>query len=88
MSFMDLGFDSMTALELRNRICGATGLGLPATLIFENPTPGELAARLQDELCAAPPESGGTGDTTAAADPLDTMDTEDLIRRALRESTP
>jgi len=88
MSFMDLGFDSMTALELRNRICGATGLGLPATLIFEYPTPGELAARLQDELCPAPPESGGTGDTTATADPLDTMDTEDLIRRALRESTP
>jgi acyl carrier protein len=88
MSFMDLGFDSMMALELRNRICGATGLGLPTTLIFEYPTPGELAARLQDELCPAPPEAGGTGDSTAGADPLDTMDTEDLIRRALRESTP
>ncbi|MGV4989114.1 SDR family NAD(P)-dependent oxidoreductase, partial [Streptomyces sp. NRAIS4] len=64
-AFRELGFDSLTAVELRNRLKAATGLRLPPTLVFDHPNPEALARKLRAELA---PAAGQDADRPVLAD--------------------
>jgi polyketide synthase 12 len=64
-TFQDLGFDSLTAVELRNRLKTSTGLALSPTLIFDYPTPTAVARHLGQQL------TGGDEDNDQANDVRD-----------------
>ena len=72
-AFSELGFDSLTVLELRNRLTGATGLRLPTTLLFDYPTPVATAEFLRSELLGAPsgaPAAPEAATVTATGEPI------------------
>ncbi|MFD5392603.1 beta-ketoacyl synthase N-terminal-like domain-containing protein, partial [Streptomyces sp. NPDC127074] len=71
-TFQKIGFDSLTAVELRNRISAATGVRLPATAVFDYPTPRALAEHLLAEVLGT--DSGAVvtpaGSSLVADDPI------------------
>ncbi|RNG34788.1 SDR family NAD(P)-dependent oxidoreductase, partial [Streptomyces botrytidirepellens] len=68
-TFQSLGFESLTAVELRNRLHGVTGVTLPVTLVFDHPTPAALAEFLRGAL-----HSGFSSGPEAALTEIDRLD--------------
>ncbi len=97
LSFRALGFESITAVELRNRLASATGLKLPVSLIYDYPSPQILADYLvtqfspeggeREDRPGADGVSGGTRTPDSASGPdsqaLDDMDRDQLVQLAL-----
>ncbi|WP_240204796.1 type I polyketide synthase, partial [Streptomyces actuosus] len=85
-TYKDLGFDSLASVDLRNRLRTATGLRLPASLLFDCPTPDAVAHHLAEHLSPATDHSGAeaTAPARAGDDPVDSADPVVIVGMACR----
>ncbi|MFI1801941.1 type I polyketide synthase, partial [Streptomyces sp. NPDC020379] len=83
-AFRDLGFDSLTAVELRNRLNAATGLRLPATLVFDYPSSAVLSDHIQAQLLGAPAGTVVADVTTEAATAVSDEDPIAIVAMSCR----
>lgn len=83
-AFADSGFNSLSAVELRNRLTAVTAVTLPATAIFDHPTPTELAQYLITQI------DGHGSSAAAAANPAERIDalTDLFYKLAMRVGMP
>ncbi|MEU0150252.1 type I polyketide synthase, partial [Streptomyces sp. NPDC006288] len=71
LAFRELGFTSLTAVQLREALSEETGLRLPATLVFDYPTPRALVDHLREELLGAPESAAAPAGRPTDASALD-----------------
>jgi acyl transferase domain-containing protein len=73
-AFRDMGFDSLTAVDLRGRLNQATGLQLPSTVVFDYPSPATLAREIVTRLMGAGSQQSGAAESrvtpVSATDPI------------------
>ncbi len=81
-AFRELGFDSLTAVELRNQLSATTGKRLPATLVFDYPTPAALADHLDAEL--APRDGAVTAPAAPVPGPVSDDDPVAIVAMSCR----